>query len=257
MDVEVNDSDWAAIRSQVEGHGGALLNGVTSSPDLYSTVEIRFTAGGAPFVTASGTVVQAFDTSVAVTFDDAGRAAVLASGGPIDAQPAAPLNAPAAATDDEPDDEGDEAEGAERKGYRRGSLDDEPLWKRWASMTKPEKMRVARYGNQAERRIVLKDRDTSLHLQVLNNPGITPREIAGLIKAGRVNSVFLRHVLERSQLMSNRVIAEALVTNPHTPIPVAVRLVDRIPIEMARRIAKSGELRAPVVAAARKRVVRR
>jgi hypothetical protein len=214
-------------------------------------VRVRFVVGGAPFVEATGTFVQAFDGAVAVTFDEHGQRAILDSPGPIAVEMTTAVPADASS------DTATTSRPIERRGFRRGPMDDDPLWKRWADMTKPEKMKVARYGNQAERRIVLKDRDTSLHVQVLNTPGVTPREIAGLIRAGRVNSVFLRNVLERGDLMSNRTIAEALVVNPQTPIPVAVRLVDRIPIEMARRIAKSGELRAPVVAAARKRVVRR
>ena len=123
-------------------------------------------------------------------------------------------------------------------------------------MSKPERIKLARSGNQAERRAVLKDRDVSLHTHVLNNPGLTTKELAQLLRGGGVSAGFVRKVTERAELMGNSAIVEALVVNPLTPIDIAVRLVARVPPEVARRIARSSNYRPQVVAAAKKRVTR-
>ena len=55
--------------------------------------------------------------------------------------------------------------------------------------------------------------------------------------------------------MNARGIKEALVVNPLTPTDVAVRLVAKVPIDLARRIARSSTYKPQVVNAAKKRVI--
>jgi len=74
-----------------------------------------------------------------------------------------------------------------------------------------------------------------------------------VIRANAVQLNFVQRVLERNDLCNNPTVAEALVLNPLTPIPHAVRLVAAIPLDVARRISKSTDLRQAIVAAARKR----
>jgi hypothetical protein len=60
-------------------------------------------------------------------------------------------------------------------------------------------------------------------------------------------------VAERDALHRDPAVVLALVQNPVTPVHVAERLVARLPLETAKRLAKSGALRLPVLAAAKKR----
>ena len=130
-------------------------------------------------------------------------------------------------------------------------------WKRYEGLSRAEKLRLARYGNANDRRLVLRDKDAALHLHVLNNPTLNGRELAALIRAGGVSVAFIRRVTEHAQWMGNASVVEALLHHPQTPINIAVRLVDRVPMQVAKRIAKSGNLRGQIVTLARRRVLRR
>lgn len=131
----------------------------------------------------------------------------------------------------------------------------EPIWKRYETMTRAEKIHLAKYGNADERRLILRDRDSSLHAFVLTNPGFGATELAALFRAGSVSGQFVLRVCERRELYQNPTVAEALVFHPQTPIDLAERLVALLPVEVVRRIAKQGQLRSQIVTAARRRVV--
>jgi hypothetical protein len=128
-------------------------------------------------------------------------------------------------------------------------------WTRYEELSKIEKIKLARTGNPDDRRRILKDRDQSLHAFVLENPGLTGAELVPLIRAGIAGGALIKRISEHSGLTSQPAIAEALVQSPNTPLPAAVQLVAKIPIETARRIGKAGNLRPQIVQAARKRVM--
>lgn len=233
IDIKVQSaSDWSDIQAQIEDHGAAF---VEHTPDAelqpLTVLEVQFSCMGRVFAKSDGQVIQILPTGIAVAFSATARAELLAA-----SYPEGP--APAAAKDD--------SESA-----------DKPLWARVGGMTKAEKIRLARHGNADARRILLKDRDRTLQLHLLNNPGLTAREVASLIRSGAVSHDFLHRVIQRSDLVGNPGVVEAIVRNPHTPIRTAVQLVPKLQKEVIRRIAKSGNLRGAVVSAARKLVLRR
>jgi hypothetical protein len=49
-------------------------------------------------------------------------------------------------------------------------------------------------------------------------------------------------------------IVQALVRNPKTSTPTAIRLLDKVPVAELRRLAKSNDVRRPISAAARKKL---
>ncbi len=131
------------------------------------------------------------------------------------------------------------------------------LWKRYETLAKVDKIKLARQGNADGRRRVLKDRDPSLHLFVLQNPGLKPAEIAGFVRSGFVNPELLKRIISRKDIIASHDVVDAIVNNPTTPIPMAVSLLPRLRVESVRRIAKQGRLRDAIVKAARKRVITR
>ncbi len=144
-------------------------------------------------------------------------------------------------------------------GAPKEAVEAEPkaMWKRYEQLSKVEKLKMARHGNADARRRVLKDRDSSLHMHVLNNPGLKPREISSMVRSGYVNPDFLKRIVGRKDLMANHEVVDSIINNPHTPVPVAVSLLPRLRLEAVRRIAKQGRLRDAIVKAARKRVITR
>lgn len=128
-----------------------------------------------------------------------------------------------------------------------------PLFKQYESLTRAEKIHWAKFGSESQRRQILRDRDASLHPLVLQNPQLAGRELAQLLSSGSVSGQFVVAVAERDSLHRDPAVVLALVQNPVTPLHVAERLVARLPLETAKRLAKSGALRLPVLAAAKKR----
>ncbi len=294
IEVQLQSAEqWESLRSQIAGHGGALVPCAPNfEPQLWATVPVRFVAEGRVIADVEGQVVHASGAGeVALTFVDPARTLLVTASYFGGAQPpigdpverptdgdwgaADTANVPAIAEDDaaldtededggagadddawddaawgdDDDDEDDDGSVAAARGHEA------PLWKRYLEMAKPEKMKLARTGNRVERRMVLKDRDASLHLQLLNNPGLKGGELAGYIKSGMVSGQLLRAICDRGDLVRIPAVSEALVMHPQTPVDLAERLVDRISIDLCRRIAKQGKLKQKVVAAAKKRVI--
>lgn len=237
MDVVLATPErWDALRAQIIDHGGCVVPGAQPIPALFSELSVRFVVGGVCLAEARGQVVQVFGgTDVALLFDDSARRAL------------AQLRVT------QPTGEG--AATAPDPSPRSGSAKpDEPLWKRYETLTRAEKIHLAKYGSAEERRAVLRDRDSTLHAMVLANPGCNALEIAALLKSGQVSGQFVLKVAERRELWQSPAVAEALVFHPLTPIDLAERLVVGLPVEVVRRIAKQGNLRTQVVTAARRRV---
>lgn len=269
--IELTSTEWQAFRASAARDSGGLVPVFGPPPELFSTFEVTVTIAGDRIASFSGQVVNLFGSDVALLLDadalkkiedaPASGAWPVVPLGESETQRATDASGPGAfqALDSGASPKVEEAPTApnERGSKRDRAGRDSPVWKRYQEMTRVEKIKVARGGNEAERRAVLKDRDSSLHHFVLNNPNMKPKELAALIRGGGVSGAFLKKLCERHDFLSNRAVAEALVVNPQTPVDVAVRLVGRIPVELCRRIARSTNYRPQVVNAAKKRVLDR
>jgi hypothetical protein len=243
IDVLMTAVQWQTAQLHIQKQGGLTVPVGGVSVPQFAAVELAIQVSDQPLAPAlpllRGQAVQVFGDQLAVMLDDLSRATALAP-----ASPPSPSSS-------EPSPEPLPARATEHVAAE--TAEDEPVWKRLDSLSKIEMIRLAKTGNHAERRWILKQRDASLHLHVLTNPALTPLEVAQVIRANAVQLNFVQRVLERNDLCNNPTVAESLVLNPLTPIPHAVRLVAAIPLDVARRISKSTDLRQAIVAAARKR----
>ncbi len=189
-------------------------------------VEVIFTQESGEFARAKGEVIHLYEGQVALGFADEEKKSLIST----------PF---------------------EKKNSPDGQDPSVALWKRYESLTKVDKIKLARQGNADGRRRVLKDRDPSLHLFVLQNPGLKAGEIAAFVRSGFVNPELLKRIIARKNLISSHDVVDAIIHNPTTPIPMAVSLLPRLRVETVRRIAKQGRLRDAIVKAARKRVITR
>jgi hypothetical protein len=218
-----DEAAWDALVEGVRSHGALMIPAGDDPPAQFADVELTLqNANGGDIVTVTVQVAQVLGDQVAL----------LVTG--------------------EAKDQLTEADYAGQK-----SSAQQPLWARVAAMTRPEKMRLAKRGNAEARRLLLNDPDPALHSILLTNPGATAMEIASWIKSNSASPSMIRTITERPELMGNMTVCEALVNNPHTPSNVAVKLVARVSLDTAKRIAKSGRGKAAVVTAARRRVLRK
>jgi len=143
-------------------------------------------------------------------------------------------------------EEGAEAEAA--LGGPRGTVAD-----RLDRLTAGQKIAQAMSGDREVRMALLRDVNKSLHACVLRNPRIGLDEVQWAAKLTTLSPEALKLVAEHKEWGANATVCTALVRNPKTPLPIALRLLDRVPIAEVRAIAKGGA-RDALVHAARKRV---
>jgi hypothetical protein len=208
-------------------------------------------AQGAPAMTACSLVVEVPGAAavqvparvaavvpgvgVAVVLEDVPEALrVLAEG----------LRAPPAAEDAGPAEEAaDEApEGAPRL-----------LSERLKAMNVTQKMQLALSGGREERLALFRDVNKVLHVYVLRNPRIGLDEVQHAAKQPTLSPDALKLIADHREWGANATVCTALVKNPRTPLPIALRLLDKVPPSEVRAMAKGGA-RDQIVQAARKKL---
>ena len=118
-----------------------------------------------------------------------------------------------------------------------------------------EKMAVAASCDRDLRFQLLRDPNKQLHVLVLRNPRIGLEEVVWAAKLSTLNPEALKVIAEHPEWGKNQQIAAALVRNPKTPVPVAVKLIPRLAVAEIKAIAKS-QGRPQIVQAAKKHLMR-
>jgi len=119
--------------------------------------------------------------------------------------------------------------------------------------TRGTKIRQARYGDRPERDAILRDTDRSLQRFVLTNPGLSIGEVKFLAGQATTLPQTLKAIAEKREWASRSEIAMAVLRNPRTPIPVAIKILPNVNIGELRVLVRSGHLRTAILNAARKR----
>lgn len=121
--------------------------------------------------------------------------------------------------------------------------------------TRAEKIHKALYGSRDERNAILRDRDRTLHPFVLKNPQLNADDVIAIAKNTQVMPDLLKLIGERKDWVQRPAIALALARNPKTPPDLAVRVLEFVPAEGLRQLARGSGVLPHVAQAARKRVI--
>lgn len=125
---------------------------------------------------------------------------------------------------------------------------------RLRAMSMPQKTQLALSGNRDERLALFRDQASKpAHLFVLKNPRIGLDEVQYAAKLSSLSPDALKYIAEHRDWGANAGICTALVRNPKTPIPLALRALEKVPVNEIRAIAKGGA-REQLVHAARKKL---
>jgi hypothetical protein len=118
-----------------------------------------------------------------------------------------------------------------------------------------ERIQLALHGNRDQRMRIIRGANRSLHRYVLQNPGLQLDEVTQFAKMSSVSPDLLKAIADRREWAGRPEIALALVRNPKTPVPLAIRMLNHIAPADLRRLAKGTSLRMPILGAARKKVL--
>jgi len=160
---------------------------------------------------------------------------------------------------DQPLTEQDEAELAEQtlERFEEQEQKRESLYVRVKTMAVGQKIKLALKGGREARNILMRDSNKVIRRLVLRNPRISEDEIAIIARNRSEDSEFLDFISKRKEWVKNYQIRLALVTNPKTPPPLALRLVNTLLDRNLRQIAKSKNVPMLVCSAAKRILFKR
>jgi len=113
-----------------------------------------------------------------------------------------------------------------------------------------ERARLAMRADRAERQILCRDTTPQVLLNMLSNPRVEAQNVLAIVKSTYANAGLLERIAKDRRWASNAEILTAIVRNPKTPTPTAVRLLEHVPTRALREMARIGALRENVRSAA-------
>ena len=145
------------------------------------------------------------------------------------------------------------SESAARSGEVQGTS---PAF-RIREMNVSEKMRLASKATRGERQILLRDASPQVLMGLLANPRIEDKEVLALVKNASASGGVLQRIAKDRRWSGNYEIRLALVKNPHTPTPLALKMLETLREPDLRVLAKGSMVREAIRGAALRKVIRR
>jgi hypothetical protein len=124
-------------------------------------------------------------------------------------------------------------------------------------MTVGERIKLAMRGNKEARIVLLRETNRVIVRLVLENPRITEEEVVTITHNRTAEEETLRLIADRRDWTQVYQVRSGLVTNPRTPVAIALRFLPTLDDRDIRRIAKSKNVPDAVSGAARRAVATR
>jgi hypothetical protein len=138
--------------------------------------------------------------------------------------------------------EGNPAEILEALRTEPESEDDEAtrtsLWERLRDMTPPQKILLAPKADRVTRALLVQESDPQILFALLKNPRLSIDEVVRVAKSSFLSFQATELILKTNPWFSNLDVRLALVHNPRTPLPFALRILQTLPDREVRLIAK-------------------
>lgn len=152
-----------------------------------------------------------------------------------------------------PDDAGEEGEKKEKE-KEINPADDESLTlpQRLKHMSIGQKIKVAQTCDKEGRTILIKEANKQISTAVMKNPRMTESEIMKLAVTKGTIEELLRMIAGNKEWMKTYAVKVALVTNPKTPVPLSIRMLNTIYTKDLEKIAKSRGIPSAVSSNAKK-----
>ena len=128
----------------------------------------------------------------------------------------------------------------------------ESLYQRLMNMAVNEKIRLATLGNKEARNLLVKDPNRLVVQAVINSPKLTEEEAILFAGNRNLSGDVPRLIADKKEFMKAYAVKVALVNNPKTPVPLAIKLLPLLRDHDVRNAAKSKAIPNVVVLAARK-----
>ena len=119
-------------------------------------------------------------------------------------------------------------------------------------MSVMQKIKLARVGGKEARSLLIKDRNKIVATSVLGSPKITDSEIIAIANSRGVSDEILRIICMNKEWTKSYQIKLALVMNPKTPTPQAVKYINYLQDKELRTLMKSKDVSVQISTQARR-----
>ena len=126
-----------------------------------------------------------------------------------------------------------------------------------ARLTVPGKVELAVKGNREVRRILSRDASSMVARAVIASPKLTEDDIVSYAASSLTHEEVLRFIADSRQWTANRQVVNALVLNPRTPPPAAIRFLKSYQTNELRSLTQNRSLSAAVRQEARRLLAQR
>lgn len=225
--VEFDNDEELRHEFETNLSAGGLFLSSTERPSEMSTIQLNLRLGEGGSIATTATVVRLFEDGFAVA---------------IDANPHEILSRLTARPESK----------EESPGAKSASV-----WDRIRAMPYPEKIILATRADRSERGVLIQDNDPQLLYYLLKNPRITTEEVLRIARMSSLSASVADLIAKTTQWSSNQEIRSAIVNNPRTPTPLALKLLPTLPEPEIRHIAKSTAVSQALKQAALRIVINR
>jgi hypothetical protein len=124
-------------------------------------------------------------------------------------------------------------------------------------MNLPAKIRLAIVGNSTARALLITDRNRVVSDSVLENPGLTLKEVSQFARNKNLSEDIIRKIASKREWVRAYQVKLALLFNPKTPGGAAGRFLRFMRRNDLKAISRSREVSRPVARAAQEEISRR
>lgn len=130
-------------------------------------------------------------------------------------------------------------------------------WDKIRNLSRVEKLLLAPKADRSERMVLLQDNDAQVLYALLKNPRITTEEVIRIARSPLLAAATADLIAKTTVWAANSEVRSALVHNPRTPTPLALKLLPTLPESEIRQIAKATAVSQALRQAALRIVIRR
>jgi hypothetical protein len=127
-----------------------------------------------------------------------------------------------------------EIDGKSEEGTQQGSL-----YNRIQEMSVSEMVQLATMGTKEARNLLIKNPNRSIVQAVLNSPKITEDEIIAFAGNKNLSKEVPLTISNKKEYTKNYMVKAALVNNPKTPLPTAIKFLRHLLPKDLRNVSKS------------------
>ena len=120
-----------------------------------------------------------------------------------------------------------------------------------------KKIELAHMAEREVRAVLITDSNKQVQEAVLTSPRITEVEIVAIAKSHKLDDDLLGRIAANVQWLKNYQVRRALVNNPRTPLPIALKLVPTLLDADLKQLAKNSEASEDLIVAAERTAAER